>query len=382
MMQVGDQRQLWGEQYDRPLADLLAVQRDMSREISEQLRRRLTPEARARVARSHTENVEAYQLYLKGRHYWFKYPRPEYDKSREYLQQAIDLDPNYALAWAGLADYYGFAAAHGRFRPDEAWPKAEAATRKALALDPSLAEAYLGSAGQKMVLYRDWEGAEKEIQRAIELNPGFAELNRLHGTLLTMMGRFEESHVVHRRLLEQEPLSAAYRLSVAHLFYMERRYDEAIAECRKALELDPDDPWVYQLMGNALEYAGRPAEAVAAWRQNLLLSGEPGLAARLERTFADSGFDAAVHALSQAELERYETLAARGEHVPAMFFARLHTQLGNREAAFEWLAKAEKEPNRWILEAAVAPAFDPLRGDPRFNGLLERLGLAGRPRPA
>ena len=381
LMDVREDRHLWGRQYDRPLPDLLDVQHEISRDIAAQLRR-LTPDAKERIGRRYTENVEAYRLYLKGRHYWYKFPRPEYDKSREYFEQAIDLDPSYALAYAGLADYYGLATGAGRWHPDEGWPKAEAATRKALELDNSLAEAHHGLAAQKLILHRDWQGAEAEFGRAIELNPSFAEVHRLYSRMLAYMGRWEEARAHQRRLLELDPLSAPYRRHVADVLYAERRYDEAITEIREALELDPDDPRGNELLGDALERSGRHQEAVAAWRQALVLAGDQELVEILDRSFATSGFAGAVEALARARLQRLEAKAARGDYVPAMDFVRLHLRLGNREPAFEWLAKAERERTTALLRAGTDPAFDPLRGDPRFEGLLDRVGIPAAARPA
>jgi serine/threonine-protein kinase len=372
-----ENRHLWGQQFTPRFADLLTVQQEISGEISQQLRQRLTSEQKSRVGKQHTENVEAYKLNLQGRHYFYRFPRPEYHKSREYFQRAIDLDPSYAPPYAGLADYYGFAANNGLLPPAENWAKGEAALRKALELDPELPEARNSLAATLVFLHGDWAGAERELRRNRERNPNFPGV--LYGTFLSCQGRIEESLAEMHRSRELDPLSSFFQRRLGSALYLFRRYAEAIPELQKALELDPGDPWAHRVLGDAYERAGRAADAVKEWSTAMTLSGSGELAALLERTYAESGFDTALKALARARLEQLHSRAARGDYVPAIEFVYQHLRLGEREPAFEWLAKAEQERNRMLLEIGVDPIFDPIRDDPRFVELLRRLGLPSAP---
>jgi serine/threonine-protein kinase len=370
-------RHLWGQQFAPRFADLLTVQREISGEISQQLRQRLTSEQKSRVGKQHTENVEAYKLNLQGRHYFYKFPRPEYQKSREYFQRAIDLDPSYAPPHAGLADYYGFAANNGLLPPAENWAKGEAALRKALELDAELPEARNSRAAILVFFHGDWQGAERELLRNRELNPNFPGV--LYGTFLSCQGRVEESLAEMHRSRELDPLSSFFQRRLGTVLYLFRRYDQAIPELQKSLDLDPGDPWAHRVLGDAYERAGRPADAVKEWSTAMNLSGSGDLAALLERTYAESGLDTAVKALARARLEQLHSRAAQGDYVPAIEFVYQHLRLEEREPVFEWLAKAEQERNRMLLEIGVDPVFDPVRDDPRFVALLRRLGLPSAP---
>jgi eukaryotic-like serine/threonine-protein kinase len=373
---VRENRHLWGEQFTPRFADLLTIQQEISGQITDQLRQRLTREQRSRVGKRPTDNLEAYRLYLLGRHYWFKFRQPEFQKSRDYFQQAIDLDPSYALAHAGLADFYGFSAVNGLLPPAEAWPKAEAAARAALRLDENLAEVQNFLAAQKLYIYGDWSGAEHHFKRAIELNPSYAEVYAHYAALLLRQGRIEESLAKGREAQELDPLSAVFHRRLAHNLYLVRRVGEAIAEYGKALELDSGDFLAHEQLGDAYELAGRPGDAVKEWSTALTLAGNRELAALLERTYAESGFEAAVKTLARARLGQLRSRAERGEYVQAMEFVPLHLRLGEREPAFEWLAKAEGEQhNSRLLSIGVDPIFDPVRADPRFVDLVRRLGL-------
>ncbi len=372
-----DGRHLWGQQFAPRTDDLLRVQQDIARQISAQLRDRLTGEQRAAVGEQHTTDIQAYRLYLQGRHYFYRFPRPEYLRSREFFERAIALDPTYAAAHAGLADYYGFAAARGLFRPNEAWPKAEAAGRRALELDPNLADA-LNAIGAVQAMYHgDWPAAEAVLRRNYELNPNYPGV--LFANLLLWHGRPGESVPLAERAAALDPLSVFHQRAPAKQYYFTRRFEDAVAAYRLALELDPEDPVTHQELGQAYERSGRPAEAVGEWSAALTHSGEADLAALLERTFAERGFDAAVETLARAQLGQLTSRLEQGEYVPAIRFAHLHLRLGEPEQALAWLAKAEDEPNALLLEIGVDPLFDPLRSDLRFASLLERLGLPAEP---
>ena len=367
--------QLWGEQYNRKMKDLVALQSEIARDVSEKLRLRLTSTEQQRLARRGTENTEAYQAYLKGRYYWSKYPAPGFEKSRDYFQQAIDLDPTYALAYTGVADYYGFASAIGFLPPNENWPKAAAAANKALALDDTLAEAYNPLAAVKLYYYRDWPAAERYFRRAIELNPNYAEVRLHYALCLVRLGRGEEALAEVQRAIALDPLSVRANANWASILFEMREYDRAIDQFRKTLELDPNIAPTHESLGYAFEHKGRYGEAIAEWSKALTLSGAGAQASSLERTYAASGFEAAVRALTQQRLEKLNERMKRGEYVPAIEYVTAYIRLGDKEQGFVWLEKAVQERNGSALEINANPIYDKLHDDPRFQDLMAREGL-------
>ncbi|HEV8159651.1 MAG TPA: tetratricopeptide repeat protein, partial [Pyrinomonadaceae bacterium] len=367
--------QIWGEQYNRKQTDLVSLQNEIARDVTNKLQVKLSGADEQKLTKNYTENSEAYQLYWKGRYYWYRFPAKEFEKSRDYYQQAIDVDPNYALAYAGLAEYYGFGAAVGFLPPtSENRSKMAAAVNKALALDDTLPDAYNALAGVKQS-NNDRAGAERELRRIIELNPNYAEGRRHYAMFLIEDGRSEETLAQMRKVLELEPLSVPFNRDLAKMFYRTRQYDRAIEQYRKTLELDPNDAYTHELLGDTYEQKGMQKEAVAEWSRALRLTGDNESATMLERTFAASGFNAAVRALWQKKLERFNEKAERGEYVPAMNYALAYTRLADKEQAFAWLAKAEQERSRLIYVIKLDPIYDSLRDDPRFQDLLRRVGL-------
>jgi eukaryotic-like serine/threonine-protein kinase len=371
---------IWAERYDRQLVDIFAVESEIAAKIADSLQAKLTDAEQRAIASRPTENSEAHELYLRGRFCWNKWlggasmPAPEFDKSRQYYQQAIELDPNYALAYAGLADFYGFAFGFGLLPPEEKWAKAEEENaKKALELDPTLGEAYNSLACDKLYYHRDWPGAERDFRRGLELSPNFAEMHAHYAFCLVLFGRNEEALVEMRRALDLDPLSPRFGFSSARLFFFVRQYDAALDQCRKTLELDPGSGFAHELLGDAYEKKQMQKEAIAEWSKALHLSGVDEDGSLLERTYAKSGFDAAVHALAQKRLERLKEKAARGEYVPAVEYITAYMRLGDKEQAFAWLAKAFEERNRLAFEIKVNPIFDPLRDDSRFEQLMARV---------
>jgi serine/threonine-protein kinase len=367
--------QLWGAQYDRKLTDLMALQNEMARDVSQKLRARLSGADEQKLAKNYTQNTGAYQAYLKGLYYWNKGPAPGYEKSRDYFQQAIDLDPSYALAHSGLALYYSYAAANGSLPPDENWPKAEAEANKALALDETLAETYNPLAAVKLYYYRDWPAAERYFRRGIELEPNFTEIHNHYALCLYLFGRNEEALTEVQRAVELEPLSLRFNLSRAGILFSLRQYDRAIDQLRKTLEMEPNFALAHEWLGDAYEQKGMHREAIAEWVKALALNGEGELASTLERSYAASGFEMAVRALAQKRLARLNEKTGRGEYVPAIEYVTAYTRLGDKEQAFAWLTKAVEERNRFALKIKADPIFDSLRSDPRFADLLRRVGL-------
>lgn len=369
------ERVLWSADYQQPLANLVTLQSELRRELTSQLKIKLTGADAQQLVKRATGNAEAYQLYLRGRYHWLRFPAPGFEKVRDYYQQAIAADPNYALAYAGLAEYYSFGAAIGVLPPAEYWPQAETAANKALALDNRLPDAYNALAGVKQH-QGDLAGAERDLRQAIELNPNYAEGRNHLSFFLMQVGRVEESLAEMKKVMELEPLSVRYNWTLALRFFHARDYDRAIKQYEATLELDPNDAYTHELLGDAFEQKGRQQEAIAEWSKGLALRGDNELALLLERTYAASGFAAAERALWQKKLARLNEKADRGAYVPAMDYALAHTRLANQEQALAWLAKAEQERNTLIYEVKLNPIYDRLRSDPRFQGLLRRVGMS------
>src|SRR5205814_9527248 len=291
---------LWAERYDRKLTDIFAVESDIAAKIADSLQAKLTGAEQRAIASRPTENSEAHQLYLRGSFYWNKWLGPDFDKSRQYYQQAIELDPNYALAYAGLADFYGFAFAMGLLPPEEKWAKMEEdMAKKALELDPTLGEAYNPLAAAKLYFHRDWPGAERDFRHGFELSPNFAEMHLHYACCLVLFGRNEEALGEMHRALDLDPLSPHFCFGSARLFFFMRQYDAAIDQYRKTLELDPNFSIAHEWLGYAYEKKQMQKEAVTEWSKALTLSGESEHASLLERTYAASGFEPAVRALAQ-----------------------------------------------------------------------------------
>lgn len=365
--------QLWGEQYNRKLSDILAVQEDISREISDKLQLRLTGEGQTWLTKRHTGNAGAYQLYLKGRYFWNKRTEEGVQKGIEYLQQAIESDPGYALAYAGLADcYIVLGAPLNALPPGEAFLEAKAAATKALEIDDTLAEAHatLGVVKQRF----DWdpEGAAKEFRRAIELNPGYATAHQWYAINFEIMGRHDEAIAEAQRAYELDPLSLIINARLGHSYYFARRYDQAIEQYRKTLELDPNFTIAHARLGWAYEQKGLHSEAIEEFLKADALSGKsPATVTALKQAFAASGMRG--YWRKALELEREK---AKHRYVSAYEIAALYARLNEREQAFEWLEKACEERSSGLVYLKVEPSFDSLRHHPRFADLLRRIHLA------
>jgi tetratricopeptide (TPR) repeat protein len=365
--------QIWGEQYDRKLNQLAALEREASSDIAERLNSKLKPSDQTQLSHGSTENSEAYRTYLKGRYYWNNPRVGGYQKSREYFQQAIDLDPTYALGYAGLSHYYGFAAAQGMLSPDENWQRAEAAARKALELDDALAETYNSLSGVQLYYHHDWTAAEASFKKGIELNPASAEVRHHYSMCLVLFGRNEEAQVQMQRVLELEPLSVAYNVNAGKLFYFRRQYQQAIDQFNNTLELEPNSLSAHQWLGFTYEKMGNEKEAIAEWSKLLLLRKQEDVASQLRTTYERSGFPAAVKMLAKLRLTELDNQVKSGDYVAAIEYVTVYTRLGEKEKAFLWLEKATQERNRFALEFSINPLYDSLRGDPRFQQLADRV---------
>jgi TolB-like protein/Tfp pilus assembly protein PilF/predicted Ser/Thr protein kinase len=369
LVDVDKGTQLWGEHYNRKLADVLAVQEDISREISEKLRLRLTGEEKKRLTKRYTANGEAYQEYLKGRYYWNKRTEEGYQKGIEQFQQAIDKDPNYALAYTGLADCYSLLGRFGGLPPKEAFSKAKAEARKALEIDDQLAEAHNSLA---RVIWNDWDwsSAEREFKRAEELNPNYATGHHWYAYFLSDMGRQDEAIAEIKRAQELDPLSLVINLDVGIVFYFARRYDQAIEQYRRALEMDPNFYRTYLYSGQAHVQKGRYEEAIAEMNKARQLDDNQWVLGELGYAYAVAG----KRGEAQKALDQLKGLSKR-RYIDPYYVALIHAGLGEKDQAFAWLDKAYKERSTRLTSLIVDAELDSLRSDPRFAELVRKVGL-------
>jgi serine/threonine-protein kinase len=371
LVDVRDGSQIWGENYNRKFVDILALEEEISREISGKLCLKVTGEETERLTHRATENPEAYRLYLKGLFYWNKRTVEGLRKGIELFQQAIEVDPEYALAYAGIAHSYNQLGFYQYLSPQEAFPRARAAATRALELDASLGEARAVLAVVRFWYDWDWSGAEEEFRRAIAASPDFVHVHHFYGIFLTAMERFQDGLVELHRAEELDPLSLPARASLGFCLYLARQHDVTIVELEKILEMDPSFvvahhllSWNYlakQMWTEATRAAGRAAEL--SGRDTLRLSSLGAcLAASGRRTDAE----AILAELAAVSPRRY---------VSAIQVAFIYVALGQLDLAFDWLEKALVERAWGLALLRVDPRADPLRSDPRFADLLRRVGL-------
>ena len=372
LVKVADGSQLWGEEYQRKFSDVLAVQEEIAKQISEKLRLKLTGEEQKRLTKHYTENAEAYRLYLLGRYYWNKQTLESLNKGIEFFQQAVDKDPNYALAYAGLADSYSLLGSTiGGLSPKENFPKAKAAVLKALEIDDTLAEAQSALVLVRLRYDWDWPAAEREIKRAIELNPNYATTYQWYANYLAIMGRLDEAIAEEKRAQELDPLSLNINTIVARRFYDARQYDQAIEQCQKTLEMDPNFAQAHFTLGQAYEQKARYEEAIAALKKATTLSpGNPFNVSALGHVYAVSGQKSEAMKI----LDQLKELSRR-RYISPHEIAIIYAGLGEKDQAFAWLEKAYADRSWRLPFLKVEPRFDSLRSDPRFTDLVRRVGL-------
>ncbi|HET6670049.1 MAG TPA: protein kinase [Pyrinomonadaceae bacterium] len=373
LVDVRNNKLLWGEQYDRKISDLLATQREIAREIVEKLRLKVSGEEKG-LAKHYTESNEAYQFYLRGRFYWNKRTEEGMQKGLENFQQAIKRDPGFALAYSGVADSYallGASDASGGLPPSEAMPKAKAAALKALELDDSLAEPYVSLAHVNYYYDRDWAAAERQYKRAIEINPKYPTAHQWYAVYLMSAGRFDEALAENRRAQELDPLSLPINMTLGWVLLNARQYDQSAEQLRKTLEMDPNFALAHHRLGLVYEQQGKYDEAIAEFEQVVnLLSGKPLGIATLAHAQALSG----KRAEAQKAIVQLQELSKQRYVSPASI-ALIYTALGDKEQAFAWLEKANNQNDAILARVKVDPRFDPLRSDPRFTDLMRRVGL-------
>jgi eukaryotic-like serine/threonine-protein kinase len=371
LVDVATGTQLWGAQYDRKPGDIFVVQDEISNEISEKLRLQLTRKERKRLTRHHTEDAEAYQLYLKGRHHWNKWTEEGFYKAIEYFQQAVGKDPRYALAHTGVADSYVLLGWNSYLPPKEAFPKGKAAAMAALKLDPELAEAHPPLAAVLWLHDWQWEEAQTEFKRTLELCPTYATANHWYAEFVMTMGRHEEAMARMKKTQDIDPLWLIINVAVGWAFYFARRYDDAIEQLRRTIELDANYPITYWILGLLLRKTGQYELAIAEGEKAIKLSGgSPLMRAALAQTFGVAGRTTEARRILD-DL----TKLAKQKYVAPYFFAGIHIGLGENERAIDYLEQSYEEHSHWLIYLRMDPSMDGLRDNPRFQDLLRRVGL-------
>ncbi len=382
LVDTRDNRHIWGEQYTRKLSGLVALQKEISRGVSDKLRLQLSGEQKERLTKRYTESTEAYQLYLKGRYHWNKWTPEGWQKSIGYFQQAIEKDPSYALAYVGVSNAYAALGFFDVMLPREARPKAEEAAVKALEIDDTLGEAHAALGVVKYSYDWDWAAAERELKRAIELNPNDEVAHTVYAYYLHSMGRANEGLAEMKRAYELNPLSIRINSGLGDMLafaHAHRQYDQAIAQFRKTIELEPAQ-WIlgsiYWHLGAVYEKKGMHVEAIAEYQKGMNLDGDSDLAAALEQDYKTSGFIEAKRVMLQKNLQKMRE-ASKQKRVPPLGFAFIYAELGEKEQAFEWLEKAYEERSSALVHLGngLVCTCDVLRSDPRFADLLRRIGL-------
>jgi eukaryotic-like serine/threonine-protein kinase len=370
LVDTDDGNILWREQYDRRVTDLLVTQQEISHNISGQLRLRLTGEDLQKLAKSPTHDPEAYRLYLLGRYWWNRRTEEALKRSVAYFQQAIQKDPEYALAWVGLADCYQSLGNYSWMPVADAFAKARAAATRAVELDGTLAAAHAALAAQKTLFEWDWPGAEREYRRAIELNPEYGNTHHWYGLHLLALGRVPEALAEIRRARELEPLSPMINANVGYYLYCSRQYEQAVQELRRAVEVDPAFAWTHMSLGRAYTLQNKRDEAAAEFALALSLS---------RRNLREVAFAACGAAILGQKSEAQRLLdellgVSRQRYVAPYLPAFVYAALNERDQAFEYFEKAFQERSMapWLLPD---PLLDGIRTDPRFQNLVRRMGL-------
>ncbi len=363
--------QLWGTEYERKLSDVLSVKQTIAREVTDKLRLKLSGAEQQRLTKRDTTNAEAYQFYLRGRFYWNKRTAEGMKKAIEEFQQAIEKDPSYALAYAGLADAYTTSPGYSATPVSEAAPKARAAAARAIELDPNLAEAHASFANICMSFNSDSAGAEKEFLRAIELNPNYPSAHHWYALLLGNLGRFDEAKREILRAQQLDPLSLIINRTVGDVFLWAREYDQALEQFKKTLEIDPNFPPVHEDLAAVYSMKGRYEEALQEMNKAIALNGRlPHYVAAIACIHAKSGHKLEAQKMLNELLAREKT-----DYVSSSDIALVYIALGDKEKAFERLEEAVIHGQNTYMNLKVGPAWDSLRGDPRFAELLRRAGL-------
>jgi tetratricopeptide (TPR) repeat protein len=370
LIDVANESQLWGEQYNRKPADVFEVQEEISNEISKKLLLKLSGEEKKRLTKRHTHNTEAYRHYLKGRFYWNKRTEEGFGKGIDHFRQAIEADPNYSLAYAGLADSYILMAFYGSESPADVMPQAKVAAVKALELDNTLAEAHNSLAYIHFVYEWDWMAAEKEFKKAIRLNSKYATVHHWYAFKLAATGRHEDAIAEMMLARELDPLALIINAEVGWAYYFARQYDLAIEQYQKTLEMDPGFGVAHMFLGTSYAQQGRYPEAIAALRKAIDLSGgSPVMKGMLGYVYGLSGDVDSARKMIE-ELNKFSS-----GYISPYNIALVYAGLGDTENTLSYLEEGLKKRDLFLAWLNVEPMFDSVRQAPRFADFVKRIGL-------
>lgn len=372
LVQISTDRALWAETYESELGDVITLQQQVAGAIVNRIQIELTPQEQRQLAISRPVNAEAYENYLKGRYYWNKRSREGLTKAIEYFQIATQKEPQYALAYAGLADCYGIigAAIVGTVPAKDVAPQGEAAAMKAMEIDPTLAEAQTSLATVRLNYNWNWASAESGFKRAIELNPSYATAHQRYSLYLIARGRSQESIAEIKRALWLDPLSVSMNFSLGWRLYMARHYDDAIQQLRNTTDMDPTFALAHLILGQAYEQKAEYPEAIAEFEKALALShNSPPMVAALAHLYAVSGRQMEARRLLEILMQR-----SKQQYVSPFYIAVVYAGLGERGQAITWLENAYGDRSNSMIFLRVDPDFDGLRAETRFQELLRRLG--------
>jgi serine/threonine protein kinase/Tfp pilus assembly protein PilF len=375
LIDTRDNRLLWGERYERKMTDLNAVQQEIAREVSEKLRQKLTGEEQKQLAKGNTESTEAYQLYLKGRYYWNKRTSEALKQSIEYFNQAVERDPNYALAYSGLADAYNLLAVYDVAPSREVYPKAKEAAQRALELDNTLAEAHTSWANVLETYEWKFAEAENEYRQAIRLNPNYGTAHQWLAELLSKLGRHKEAIDEIKRALEVDPLSLIINAVAGRIYELAGQYDEAIAQLKRTIAIDKNFRAAHDFLSSAYEDKGMYEEAISEFQTARISAGltpeeAASRAAVLRQAYRTAGAKGYWQKVLELTLEH-----AKGKYTPPDNLAGAYARVGDKERMYEWLQKAYDERGKDMTLIKVEPAFEPYRSEPRFQELMRKVGL-------
>jgi TolB-like protein/lipoprotein NlpI len=372
LIDASNDRHIWAENYERELTNIFALQNEVAQDVARNIQAELTPEEYLHFTSARPVNPEAYRLYLKGRYHWNKRTSSDFNKAVGYFLRSIETDSNYAQAYAGLADCYGLFSVYLGVPPKETMPKAKSTAIKALEIDKNIAQAH-ATLGWVMTCFDyDWVGAEREFRRALELNSNDANMHLWYGMLLSWIGRHDEALDECNRARELDPLSLVINANVGNVLYNARRYNRAIEELQKALDLEPDFFHTRSILGLTYLQKGMYEQAILEHEKAVsLIKGQtPAIVGRLGCALGVGGKRGeALEILNQLKLRREQNYA------PAYYIAAIHLSLGDKNAAIDWLQKAYDERDSFLPWLRGDPPFDPLRSDPRFQHLMERINF-------
>ena len=365
LIDARDNKQIWGEQYERKISDLMSVQREIAQEITSNLRLKLSSAEQGQMIKHYTDSPEAYELYMKGRFYWNKRTEDGLKKSVDFFNEAIERDPHYALAYAGLGDSWFTMGWYRNVPPSDAYERSKAAAVKALELDPKLAEAHTTLAMIKATYEWDWAGAEKEFKLALELNPRYPTAHQRYSLFLPILGRLDEAVAEAKKAQELDPLSLIINENVGDILCLARRYDEAEKQLLKTIEMDPNFEVAHQTLSRVYEAKGMYEKSLEEVFKN-----DPDELARIKKIYARSG----EKGIRQAEVDFLLDQARKGD-VRSFWIASSYAALGDRDKAFEWLNKALEERDISFTYFIADYRWDSMRSDPRYAAVLQRVGL-------